>query len=160
MFEDMPPRELVERTTRDPLASILLQNSALTNVQFETILIASLRDRFEGEKLSKNEMAALRGKRKNVSRGSFNRTLNQAQNNVIRSIYTVLLLGYTGLFDSPQLEPFVEVANQLRSFAETRAAQKTQIQSDELEAATRLIAKTLETTLRAIATRESFRAEL
>lgn len=160
MFKDTPPRGLVERTTRDPLAGILLQNSTLTDVQFETLLIASLRDRFEGQTLSKREMAALRGERKNVSRGSFNRTLSQAQDNVIRSIYTVLLLGYTGLFDSPQLEPFVEVANQLRSFAETKAAQNTHIQSDELEAANRLIAQTLETTLKAIATRESFRGEL
>ncbi len=160
MFEDTPPRELVGKTTRDPLAGILLQNSALTDVQFETLLIASLHDRFEGQTLSKREMAALRGERKTVSRGSFNRTLKQAQDNVIRSIYTVLLLGYTGLFDSPQLEPFVEVANQLRSFAETRATQNMQIQSDELQAATRLIAQTLETTLRAMATRESFKREL
>jgi hypothetical protein len=41
----------------------------------------------------------------------------QGQNNVIRSIYTVLLLGYVGLFDTPSLQPFVELSDTIQGYA-------------------------------------------
>jgi hypothetical protein len=42
---------------------------------------------------------------------------------VIRSIYTVLLLGYVGLYDSPSLQPFLELSDTIQSYiTETREA--------------------------------------
>ena len=53
-----------------------------------------------------------------ISRGSFNRTLKQSKENVIKSIYTVLLLGYLGVFDSTTLDPYLEIANKLHEYVE------------------------------------------
>jgi hypothetical protein len=37
---------------------------------------------------------------------------------VIKSIYTVLLLGYLGIFESTTLDPYLEVANKLKEYLE------------------------------------------
>jgi hypothetical protein len=71
------------------------------------------------EKASKKgERHLFRPSRRRISRGSYNRTLIQAQNNVIRSIYTILLLGYVGLFDTTALQPFVELSDNLQGYLE------------------------------------------
>ncbi len=62
----------------------------------------------------------LRTDRTSLSRGAFDRTLIQARKNITEAIYTILMLGYTGLLESPQLEPFLEVGNRLRSYSESR----------------------------------------
>ena len=51
-----------------------------------------------------------------ISRGAFNRTLRQAKENVTKSIYTVILLGYLGVFESTTLDPYIEIANQLHTY--------------------------------------------
>jgi len=53
-----------------------------------------------------------------VSRGSFNRTLAQARRNIIRSIYTVILLGYLGIFEDPRLNPYIEISNKIKAYSE------------------------------------------
>ncbi|HSQ49016.1 MAG TPA: hypothetical protein VLL96_04965, partial [Candidatus Deferrimicrobiaceae bacterium] len=53
-----------------------------------------------------------------ISRGSFNRTLKQSRENVIKSIYTVLLLGYLGVFETTTLDPYLEIANKLHDYVE------------------------------------------
>jgi len=51
-----------------------------------------------------------------VTRGAFNRTLKQARRNVIEAIYTVMLLGYLGLFENTTLTPYLEIANKLQTY--------------------------------------------
>src|SRR5512147_1019308 len=83
----------------DPIVQILAKNSQLTKTQLETLLIDVLSENISGKELKYDDKAALRLTKAKISRGSFNRTLNQSRENVIRSIYTVLLLGYLGVFE-------------------------------------------------------------
>lgn len=62
--------------------------------------------------------AKLRLTKAKISRGAFNRTLKQAKENVIKSIYTVLLLGYLGIFESTTLDPYLEIANKLKDYVD------------------------------------------
>src|SRR2546425_1047224 len=55
-----------------------------------------------------------RGQNCGISRGSFNRTLRQARENVVEAIHTVLLLGYCGLTESPSIAPFLEASERLK----------------------------------------------
>ena len=113
-------RESIRSLTRDPVTKLLLANSQLTLIQLETLLADSLSAEGDMKKASRR---LYRLPRRKLSRGSFNRTLIQAQNNVIRSIYTVLLLGYVGLYDSPSLQPFLELSDTIQSYIrETREA--------------------------------------
>jgi hypothetical protein len=87
----------------------------VTLSQLETLLADSL----------SSERGALKAQRrlfrpsaKRVSRGAYNRTLIQGQNNVVRSIYTILLLGYVGLFDTPSLQPFVELSDTIQGYVQ------------------------------------------
>lgn len=34
------------------------------------------------------------------------------------SIYTLLLLGYAGLFDRPELEPFIELSSRIKAYVD------------------------------------------
>jgi hypothetical protein len=54
---------------------------------------------------------------KGVSRGAFNRSLAQARKNVIKSIFTLILMGYLGLFESPSLKRYQDLAESIRSYA-------------------------------------------
>ena len=102
----------------DPVVDILAKNSQLTKTQLETLLIDVLAENLSGKQLKYDEKAALRLTRAKISRGSFNRTLKQSKENVIRSIYTVLLLGYLGVFESTTLDPYLEIANKLHDYVE------------------------------------------
>jgi hypothetical protein len=37
---------------------------------------------------------------------------------VVKSVYTILLLGYLGVFESTKLDPYVEIANKLHDYVE------------------------------------------
>ncbi|MFQ6095175.1 MAG: hypothetical protein ACE5NN_03420 [Candidatus Bathyarchaeia archaeon] len=100
----------------DPIAKILRKNSNLTKIQLETFLIDILAEKIADEKLVYEEKAKLRLLKSGVTRGAFNRTLRQARKNVIRSIYTIVLLGYLGILESPQLEPYIKLANKLHTY--------------------------------------------
>src|SRR5207249_1454914 len=63
----------------------------------------------------RSDMARLRRDEKGISRGSFNRTLRQARENVVEAIHTVLRLGYSGLTESPSIAPFLEASERLKS---------------------------------------------
>jgi hypothetical protein len=102
----------------DPITQILSQNSHLTRTQLETLLIDILSENIAGKMLKYDEKARLRLTKAKISRGAFNRTLKQAKENVIKSIYTVLLLGYLGVFESTTLDPYLEIANKLRDYLE------------------------------------------
>ncbi|MEM1673588.1 MAG: hypothetical protein QXI56_01785 [Candidatus Bathyarchaeia archaeon] len=103
---------------KDPIFKILLKNSNLTKVQAETFLIDILAEKIANKKLVYEEKAKLRLIKSGVSRGAFNRTLAQARKNIIKSIYTVILLGYLGIFDDPRLEPYIEIASKIKTYTE------------------------------------------
>jgi len=102
----------------DPIVKILAKNSQLTKVQLETLLIDVLAENMADKQLKYDDKAALRLTKAKISRGSFNRTLKQSRENVIKSIYTVLLLGYLGVFESSTLDPYLEIANKLHEYVE------------------------------------------
>ncbi|MEM2968184.1 MAG: hypothetical protein QXJ76_02620 [Candidatus Bathyarchaeia archaeon] len=102
----------------DPITKILYKNSQLTRTQLETLLIDILAENLSGKHLKYDEKANLRLTKAKISRGAFNRTLKQARENVIKSIYTVLLLGYLGIFESTTLDPYLEIANKLKDYVE------------------------------------------
>ncbi|MEM2147571.1 MAG: hypothetical protein QXJ94_03075 [Candidatus Bathyarchaeia archaeon] len=108
----------LKKSFEDPIVKILAKNSHLTKTQLETLLIDILSDNLSGKKLKYDEKAKLRLTKAKISRGAFNRTLKQAQENVIKSIYTVLLLGYLGIFESTTLDPYIEAANKLQQYIE------------------------------------------
>jgi len=102
------------RSLNDPIAEILAKNSNLTKTQLETLLIDILAENISEKSLKYDEKARLRLSA--VSRGAFNRTLRQARWNVIQSIYTILLLGYLGVFEDTRLDPYLEIANKLQTY--------------------------------------------
>ena len=102
----------------DPVAKILAKNSHLTKTQLETLLIDILSENAAGKPLKYDEKARLRLTKAKISRGAFNRTLKQAKQNVVKAIYTVLLLGYLGVFETATLDPYLEIGNKLRDYVE------------------------------------------
>jgi hypothetical protein len=86
------------------------------------MLIDFLMDGFGERRLDYETKATLRrasGKIKpveGVSRGAFNRSLAQARKNVIKSIFTLILIGYLGLFESPSLKRYQDLAETIRSY--------------------------------------------
>ena len=102
----------------DPIVKILSKNSQLTKTQLETLLIDILAESLSGKQLKYDEKANLRLTKAKISRGAFNRTLKQSKENVIKSIYTILLLGYLGVFESTTLDPYLEIANKLHDYLE------------------------------------------
>jgi len=102
----------------DPVTKILLKNCQLTKIQLETLLIDILAENISNKQLKYDEKAKLRLTKSKISRGSFNRTLSQSKENVIKSIYTILLLGYLGVFESSTLDPYLEIANKLKDYVE------------------------------------------
>lgn len=93
---------------------ILLQNSTLTRTQLETLLIDVLAENVAEKRLKYQDKAEMRLSA--VTRGAFNRTLRQSRQNIIRSIYTILLLGYLGIFEETSLNPYLEIANKLQGY--------------------------------------------
>ena len=110
----------IRRMLQDPVTQLLQEHSHLTQVQLETLLIDYLTDGFSGRRLDYETKAALRkhrAKKKGVTRGAFNRSLAQARKNIIKSIFTLVLLGYLGLFETPSLTRYVSLAEAIRSYA-------------------------------------------
>lgn len=104
------------RSLDDPIAKILAKRSHLTRIQLETLLIDILSENVAGRRLKYDEKAVLRLTKAKISRGAFNRTLKQAKENVVRAIYTLLLLGYLGILESTTLDPYLEIANKLNTY--------------------------------------------
>jgi len=120
LVNDLYLKENVQKwltqSINDPITKILAKNSNITKTQLETLLIDILANNMSEKPLNNEEKAKLRLLKAGVSRGSFNRTLRQAKRNVIQSLYTILLLGYLGVFEDPRLEPYLEVANKLQTY--------------------------------------------
>lgn len=108
----------LKRALNDPIVKILSKNCQLTKIQLETLLIDLLADNLTGKIVKYDEKADFRLIKTKISRGSFNRTLKQSKENVIKSIYTILLLGYLGLFETSTLNPYIEISNKLHDYLE------------------------------------------
>ena len=121
-MKKLMPKENVQKMVRislnDPIVNILLKNSHLTKTQLETLLIDVLTENISEKQLSFEEKAKLRLIRSSITRGAFNRTLKQAKNNVVKSIYTIMLLGYLGIFENSSLTPYIEISNKLKTYIE------------------------------------------
>jgi hypothetical protein len=74
---------------------------------------------------------------------------------VIRSIYTILLLGYVGLFDTPSLQPFTELSDTIQGYIQ----QARQIGQTDHEAIEQLNQR-LRDSISALAKRQSFKDTL
>jgi hypothetical protein len=139
--------EWLKKTLEDSIVEVLVKNSHLTKVQLETLLIDILSENLAGKSLKYDEKAKLRLTKDKVSRGAFNRTLRQARQNIIKSIYTILLLGYLGIFETTALDTYVEIANRLQEYIE--AHRKVSVEETEERAKfLKMLREELESSLR------------
>jgi len=136
----------------DPIVKILAKNSQLTRTQLETLLIDILAENISGKQLIYDEKASFRLTKARISRGSFNRTLKQSKENVIKSVYTVLLLGYLGVFESTTLDPYLEIANKLHDYVNAHSMSKSGAEEEEHQKVIELIRKELEISLKQLST--------
>lgn len=139
----------IKRLLNDPIVKTLLKNSNLTKTQLETFLIDVLVENFSEKPLNYDEKARLRLTRPPVTRGAFNRTLKQAKRNIIQSVYTIILLGYIGVFEGSFLTPYIEVANKLRTYVTAyRDALEGRKDSDECIKMMNMLRGEIESTLK------------
>jgi len=143
--------ESLRNLTHDQVTKLLLANSQLTLTQLETLLADSIATE---EKVKRTRKRLYRPIGAKITRGSYNRTLIQAQNNVIRSIYTILLLGYLGLFDTSSLQPFIELADTIESYV-----QETKVNKGDRNSM-KLLENRLQEFIHALAQRDSFKDTL
>jgi len=92
------------------LIDVLAENIAKKSLKYEE------KGRLRSTKAGVSRGAFNRSTKAGVSRGAFNRTLRQARTNVIQAIYTVLLLGYLGVFEGTRLDSYLEISNKLQSY--------------------------------------------
>ncbi|MHA1905787.1 MAG: hypothetical protein ACW98Y_00710 [Candidatus Thorarchaeota archaeon] len=108
----------------EPILKTLLGRSFLTTAQLETLLIDLVVEDQIGDHVPYEDKATIRTKSGSraagVSRGAFNRTLNQARRNVTRCLHTMLLLAYLGLFDFSVFRPFEEIATKIGDYRRIR----------------------------------------
>ena len=143
-------------STNDPIIKILSKSSNLTKTQLETLLIDFLGPNISGKSLTNQEKALLRLTKAGISRGAFNHTLKQARRNIIQSMYTIILLGYLGVFEDTRLDPYLEVANKLKEYvgAYKDVISNSELASEHLRIVT-MLREELETTLEKLSTPRS-----
>jgi len=109
----------VKAIFEDKILLTLLNNSNLTRKQFESLIIDFSLEKMLDKEFTLKCKTKLRTDKTKLSRGAFLRTLSQAKINTLRSFYTVLLLGYVGILDSLEFEPFIEIAHRIKSYVES-----------------------------------------
>lgn len=128
-----------KQVLKEPILKKLQEGSTLSSAQLETLLIDLVVEDNLGSHITYEDKASYRSrtgtKSRGVSRGAFNRTLNQARRNVTRCLYTMLLLAYLGLFDSTVFRPFEIVATRIGDYRRIRdiLAGKTDLTQEDLE---------------------------
>jgi hypothetical protein len=55
-------------------------------------------------------------RREKITRGSFSRSLQQARKNIIKSIITIILLSYIGVFSERPFDDYVFLAEKLKEY--------------------------------------------
>lgn len=124
-------QKIVKKTFKDPITDILLKNSNITRIQFETLVIDMLTDIISDEKVSFKEKTLFRSN--NVSRGSFSRSLSQARRNVISSLFTIVLLSYIGVFDAKPFDEYYLLAEKLREYTNMIEPTGVEVSKSELK---------------------------
>ena len=104
---------MLEEVRNDIVAAFLLEKSALTEVQLDTILASDREGNLDFKR-------GLREKGM-VSKGSFARTLNQGQDNIESSIYTLFLLAYLDLAPQESLTQFSRTVRMLTQLKDAEA---------------------------------------
>jgi hypothetical protein len=107
-------QKTIQRAFQDPITDLLLKNSNLTRIQFETLIIDLLIDVMSDKKVPFKDKTLFRTHK--VSRGSFSRTLGQARHRVISSIFTIVLLSYIGVYDAKPFEEYQNLSEKLREY--------------------------------------------
>ncbi len=95
----------------DLIVRYLIKRSAFTKVQLDTYLIDCITS---GEKISLKMKIEMRDKT-NVSKGAFLRTLKQAQENLQRAIYTLILAEYIGILEEEATIKLIQIGNLLKN---------------------------------------------
>jgi hypothetical protein len=124
-------QKIVEKTFQDPITDILLKNSNLTRIQFETIVIDMLTDIISENKLSFDEKILFRSEK--VSRGSFSRSLSQARKNLISSMFTIVLFSYLGVFDERPFDEYYILAERLREYTTMIESEVSEVSKTDLK---------------------------
>jgi hypothetical protein len=109
-------QNILDKTVKDPITDMLLKNSNLTRIQFETLVIDMLIDLMSDKNVTFDQKLLFR--KENISRGSFSRSLQQARKNVIKSILTIVLLSYIGVFDERPFDDYVFLGERLKEYVE------------------------------------------
>lgn len=150
---------------KEPILKALLDQSILTAVQLETLLIDLVVEGEYGDHIPYDDKASLRSKsgskKSGVTRGAFNRTLRQARRNVTRCFYTMLLLAYLGLFDLTLFRPFEEIASRIGDYRRVREvlAGKTTLSKEDMESY-RLVEETIFSALEELTSSTALKSEL
>lgn len=111
---------LRSRLDKDPMLKFLFERSSLTKAQLDTYLIEYIT---ADEKVKLKEKIAMRD-RKNVSGGAFIRTLRQAQTNLKKAVYTLILLQYLGLLDENAMAKLLQVGKILKNAGKIESKEK------------------------------------
>lgn len=99
-------RKILEK---DKILGYLLDKANFTKLQLDTLMINRLN---KGE-LNLNQRISLRDG-KSVSKGSFIRTMRQAQKNVERSLYTIIISEYLSIIDRNSFLSLVRIGELLK----------------------------------------------
>jgi len=124
-------QNMLQKTFKDPITDILLNNANITRIQFETLVIDMLTELISDNRLSLDEKTLFRTN--NVSRGSFSRSLSQARKNVISSIFTIVLLSYIGVFDARPFDEYYVLAEKLKEYTTMLESTGSEINKTELK---------------------------
>ena len=95
----------------DILLQSIFEESNLTKTQLDSLLLAF---QYKIKGYSLNEIVKMRDSGP-VSKGSYLRTLGQAQSNFRGSLYTLLLVVYLGILDTSTVADFVALSDRLSS---------------------------------------------
>ena len=95
----------------DTLLQSIFEESNLTKTQLDSLLLAF---QYKIEGYSLGEIVKMRDSGP-VSKGSYLRTLGQAQSNFRGSLYTLLLVVYLGILDTSTVADFVALSDRLSS---------------------------------------------
>ena len=95
----------------DSLLQSIFEESNLTKTQLDSLLLAF---QYKIEGYSLDEIVKMRDSGP-VSKGSYLRTLGQAQANFRGSLYTLLLVVYLGILDTSTVADFVALSDRLSS---------------------------------------------
>ena len=95
----------------DNLLQSIFEESSLTKTQLDSLLLAF---QYKIEGYSLDEIVKMRDSGP-VSKGSYLRTLGQAQSNFRGSLYTLLLVVYLGILDTSTIADFMALSDRLSS---------------------------------------------